>query len=577
MDNAIKSYHDLSLELDSAIKSDATICKIVTAKGILNNSKPPTYKHETRLPDLWMGSIPKYQVIKPVEDAIVMPKFDGCSCGVRYVRTLDGTFEATKATTRGIDTSHKQQNTDILPKYLTVSSELTNALNAELHSSEPFKFENGLTLANIQSLAFRGEIVALDKSLIETAAAPYISGKVNGGMEVWNNALSNICFIPYEIMNIVITDETYRRLHPTDDKDESDTLKPISKPISSDIPEYVAKSETNIIDPTLLRGSMFTPSQGEVINFLYHMNQLPFEVFEDITLLSDDISLTTICEYYMHFQETITQPVDGVVYCSATWRYPQHKSETTDTNYTKYAWKPTSESTTRLTRVEYNIARDGKIGLITCYEPIRMNGRTFTQCKTAPTRMNKLDGIGIGSVITIELCKDISPQIKEFEENESITPYALPTKCPFCKSKITRKDGKSKGDVKVTLTCSNPSCPEKLIQKYKYLLTQLGIKGIAEGKLRSLKTGLCCNNIVSNYLTTDPDKLTNALCGVTLKSFLLGIGYGTTSQINKATAEVNNLDLMVNLFDNFVKPMFAKATDPFIQDVINYIDNSCFE
>lgn len=567
--------HDLSLELDAAIKADSANCKVMTAKGMLNNEKSKIRSKEAKLPDLWMGSIPKLAEIKDIPDAVIMPKFDGCSCGVKYVRSNEGIFEPVKATTRGIDTSHEQRNTDILEKYTMIGGPLTSALNADLKSDTPYKFENGLTLANIQSLAIRGEIVAIDKALIPTAPAPYVSGKVNGGMEVWKAALGNICFMPYEIMRIQVDDQTICRLKLEPD---DDSIKPAPRPLSSDAPPYLLRAQTNHIDPTLIMGFDYIPSQLETIAMFEHFGLITYDVFDGLELHPDALSLDTICEYHKHYQTMLDQPADGVVYCSGRWRYPQVKSATTTAAYTKYAWKPTSESTTRLTDIVYNIARDGKIGLETVYDPIHIGGKTFCRCKTAPTRMNKLTGIGIGSVITIELCKDISPQIKEFEEDPNVEPYTFPTRCPFCNHPIQRRDGKTKSEAgKVTLTCPNKGCIEQQIQKYKYFLTHLKIKGVAEGKLRKLGKKLNLNNIVKQHLSKTPDALLNALTTITYRSFLMGIGYGTASQIKTATPDVNDFDLLVNVFDEQASELLRDSDDPFINDVMRYIDTHCFE
>lgn len=576
MDRCLAEVHELSLELDAAIKADSSNCKIVTAKGLLNSQRPKCRVNEAKLSDLWMGSIPKLMDVKAIPNAIIMPKFDGCSCGVKYVRSNEGIFEPVKATTRGIDTSHKQQNTDILDKYVTVGTSLTAALNDELKSDDPYTFSNGLTLANIYSLTIRGEIVALDKAQVTTAAAPYVAGKINGGMQVWKAALANICFIPYEIMRMQLDDPTYNRLKLEPD-DEETLLRP-PMPMSSDAPAYILRAQSNKIDPTLLVGIDYTPSQTETIELLDRLGQITYDTFDSIDLKSDQASLDLILEFFQHYQNELAQPVDGVVYCGSEWRYPQVKSESTTSSYTKYAWKPTSESTTKLTGVIYNISRDGKIGLETTYDPIRMNGKTFTRCKTAPTRMNKLAGIGIGSVITIELCKDINPQIKEFEEDPNIEPYQFPTKCPFCNHAITRRDGKSKAEAgKVILTCTNKGCLEQLIQKYKFFLGQLKIKGVAEGKLRKLGKKMNLRNIIHQHLSKTPNAVYNALSTITIRSFLFGLGFGTSNQIEKATPDINDFDLMVDHFDELIVPLIGKTDDPFVKDVLDYVDKNCFE
>lgn len=561
------NFHDLSILLSDAIKADASACKLVAAKGVLV-SKPSAFKHGPRLEDLWMGSIPKSQTIVPTSDAIVMPKFDGCSCGVRYTRDVTGVFKPVKATTRGTNTAHIKEATDLLPKFSTICDSFTDSLNTELKSSNPFRFSNGLVLQNVKSISFRGEIVAIDKDELTSPAANYAAGKINGGMDVWNKSKDTLCFIPFEIMNITLSDETVKRLRLT--PVETDTLTPIVKPLSTDVPTCVSIATSNEIDTKQIHYNIYAPTQMEMLDFLDHIGQCPYSTFTGVELDDDDMSLDLITDYFSYYQDSIKPPIDGVIYCSSKWRYPQHKLQTTSASYDKYAWKPTSETTTRLTKIEYKIARDGKIELNTHFEPFRINKRQISKCKTAPTRILKLAGIGIGSPITIELCKDIIPQIKDFEPVEGITPYELPTKCPFCKTKLSKRTTKGS----VTIRCTNKSCPPQLIQKYKNFFKLLGIKGIAEGKLLKLGKRISLAAIDDKYLSKTPTVLIDTINTMSLRKFLFAMGYGTQKQIEKVTPNANDSTKLTSAYDTAVE-LIRNENDPFVTDVLTFVATNC--
>lgn len=516
----ISPYQVLSNEIETSLKTLANEMSVINKKGLNHavatnaNGKEVNgnlcFIHENKLPDLWMGSIPKQNTIAKIESALLMPKFDGCSCGVKYIKSCIGNFEPKRATTRGVDDAFRKQSSDILQKFETISSQLTSALNSN-HILK-FKFLNNLLLENAEYINIRGEIVAKNKSDIYTAPASFIAGKINGGFEVWEKSSSKIEFIPFEIMKVKFSSE-----------------------------EYV-------------------PTQKEVNNFFQLCNMQNYEIIEMDT---DESSIGFITDHFKHLSETLPEPIDGVVYCSSNWKYPQTKEGKTPANYGKLAWKPSSEATSILRSIDYAIARDGKITLILKYDPIKIGGKTFKQAKTAPTRMRKLNGIGIGSIVTVELCKDINPQIKDFEEDSTVTPYEFITTCPFCGSELKHESKKEM----FTISCKNKSCPEVMIQKMKNFLTILKIKGIAEGKLRKLKE--LTLEEVNNVLMTN-NGIIEGLNNITLAGFMGAIGFGTSSQIEKATVNVNNrtpLSDNLDLLDDIAQRM----DDPFVYDIVDFV------
>lgn len=528
-------------EMNNKLKSIQTGVSKISSKGLRNataikNGKEMNnnaFTTNEKLPDLWMGSLPKLPEIKSIDDAVLLPKYDGCSCGVKYERCI--TFKPVKATTRGTDAAFRKQTSDILTKYEMISSNITEALNSD--EALNFMFNNRLYFKDAKYINIRGELVLIDKNITNSPPAAYVAGKLNGGLEVWKSAKDTIEFKPYEIMKIVFQID-----------DPNITSLPIKEQF---------KQKEELIE--------YIPSQIEVIDFLETCGLFDSNRYLYTSL--DEDGLDKVITFFKQLEEDITEPIDGVVYCPIEWEYPQTKEEKADSKYGKYAWKPSSEATSKLKGVEYSIARDGKIGMKLVYEPVELNSKKYSRAKTTPSRItNQLKGIGIGSTITVKLCADISPQVESFIEDDSIKPYELPKKCPFCgkKTKISNKKDS------VTITCTNEECIGIVIQKYKNLLQILGIKGIADGKLKKLDK-INMENIQS--LIND-DSLIEGFRKLTLSSFMGAIGFGTNKKITDFCKDQVNPRKLLTQTMSFLPKIEDKMDSIFVDDVIEFVRNN---
>lgn len=85
-------------------------------------------------------------------------------------------------------------------------------------------------------------------------------------------------------------------------------------------------------------------------------------------------------------------------------------------------------------------------------------------------------------------------------------------------------------------------------------------------------------NIINNYLKkqSELDAFIRALQSISLRSFLMGIGFGTTTQINRATKGMTDSDLMLDEFDDLLT-LVNSDDDPFIKDILDYIDATYFD
>lgn len=518
-------------EMVRKINTTATELKIVTQRGLETNStyirkdgqgistNDVKHRHEKYISDMWMGSITKLTDIKEISNGILLPKFDGCSCGVRLKRLIDGTFEVSEALTRGMEEGFKTKKSDITNKFIQISNNLIHKL-----SSLNYEFMNGRNFSEVTSLTLRGEIVLKTKETTSSAPASFVAGKINGYMEVWEDSLEFMEFVPYEFMRLYFS---------TDDKYD-----------------------------------IYIPTQYEVIDLLEQSKLFNFP-YELVDL--KNTSLPLIEKYFEKLEHEITEPIDGVVYCSQEWTYPLKNEETKPKAYGKYAWKPNSEVTSILRKIDYSLARDGKFTFILCYDPVKIKGKNYKQAKTVTSRMLMLDGMGIGSVITVKLAGDISPMVVDFVEDPEITSYKLPATCPFC-----GKETKLKGGKTPTLSCINPNCREITKQKMINFLKLLGIKGIAEGKLNAMKD-ITFENVDKIYLRKNVS-LSKFLESVDTRTFLIALGIGGKTKVNNLIPPsmnpllsiVDNFDGVTNVIDTYYKK------DPFIKDAVDYTSEILF-
>lgn len=526
-------------ELVRKIDSSAYDLRIVSQKGLETNASyvrkdgqgistnEVKHRHEKYISDMWMGSITKETEIKEIKNAMLLPKYDGCSCGVRIKRNAAGKFELVEALTRGNDKGYSVKKSNITDKFAQISTTLLSSF-----SSNEFQFKNKRKLSEATCITLRGEIVLKRRDTTDSAPASFAAGKINGGFDVWEKAINLLEFIPYEIMRIYFSDDPY---------------------------------------------DIYVPTQSEVIELLGKFDLFDTDIIDYLDLSPN--SLDYVIQHFHSLESIITEPIDGVVYCSQDWKYPLRKEETTPKSYGKYAWKPSSEATTILQNINYSLARDGKFTFILCYEPIKINGKTYKQAKTATSRLLNFKGIGIGSIITVKLAGDISPMIDDFiNESDDIIPYEIPNKCPFCNKQTQLKNGKTP-----TLSCVNPSCPEVLKQKMKNFLSELGIKGIAEGKLNALES-ITLFQVDKTYLTgprtsrtrtTNDNSLLNILKRTDTRTFLKALGLGGRTKIDKMIpAGMNPLNNVINNFNaisELLEPYYS--TDPFIVDIMEYVDS----
>lgn len=377
-------------------------------------------------PIMYMGSIPKEKEIKNIDEAIFMPKFDGCSIALKFkIDFINNEKIGTlvRSHTRGSDVGNDRICSDLtekmqllIPKIYFKESKIIEQL-----------FKLIPTYINI-----RGEIVLKNKELDEngynkTAPAADIAGKINGGIEVFQNYLPKIRICGFEISSV-------ERLNA---KDKIFTQETVSKILN----------KIYYLDPTSNEKIYLKDYKA----YLGNTQEINFETL------------------YERYQEEDPRPLDGIVYCSVNWKYPNKIEDTTATRYGKFAWKPNNEIIVNVKKIEYSIGRDGDYSPMIIYDKIKLD-KNYERAKSAISKLNDLinNGLGIDAKALLRINHGINPQIYSILTPANNT-FTLPKTCLYCGQNLV-EEYKPKTNELMHLRCVNKDCTAIILKKYSYLL-----------------------------------------------------------------------------------------------------------
>ena len=398
-----------------------------------------------------MSTVPKFEEIKIIGEAILYPKFDGCSVAMRIKRIDTNNFKIIQAHTRGANTGSERINHDITDKmtYL-IPTILAPNLNKR-----------------IVEMCVRGEYVLKQKQVnrdgqAEINHAAQAAGSLNGKFQNFKDTAKLFCLLCYEISEIILDNN-----------------------------------------------SIIVPKQINVNRKI--LNKIDFKYFDNTVMKSDDynvycVNLTEHSNLNKFYDEKILpstqRPTDGIVYCSINWTYPQTEDKFTAANYNKYAWKPNKYQVSTAVDVEFTMSRDGELNPVVIFESTMIEGRNCCRAKIATSRLNDLiqsKQFGISSKCEIQLIHSINLYIQNV-----LTPSArlfeIPINCPYCNSELSYEYDSKDTNKLIHVRCNNPDCKEqrvmKLVQLIKVVgkigdLTFLNAKGqvvkssIAEKKIRT--------------------------------------------------------------------------------------------
>lgn len=547
----------ISISLNSSIKI-ADNANYVRKDNNLISNDANHFKHnkiqKTTNSILIMDGIELPEKIPTIGDCIIMPKFDGCTVGFSIQRNGTTWFLKT-AHTRGSDSLTGDRKSQDITNKISELIDVNYIMNSLLKQTQiSIKIKDDQYIGNImpvkdfdlitdtiEEIRIRGECVKKNKNISESAVG-YVAGGILGGDNVWNSKKSNLCIKAYEIGLIITT-------------------------------------TTNIV-----------PTQDSALAILKYMDFCNFEYLNQN--IDENTNMINILET---FQESVIEPLDGLVYCNCNWTYPQNVNENSKkVNYGKYKFKKNNIAQTEISGITYSIGATGKYTAILLYNPVRIGDKNYKQAKMALGRLEKLEGLGIGVICDIELKKDINPMViatypKISNVKEKIN---IINNCLYCNEKLKRSENKN-GDV--VLTCTNNTCIGKQRMKVINLLNSISYKGISEKTLININYK-SFKDLWTNYLTIKKkskksktperyEEFTNCLNKSTITEICIGLGIESRTKIMKLLNGVNingdllflkNFDLISDFlinskyFDDILVSDFIEFCSEYMEDI--YID-----
>ena len=493
--------------------------------------------------------------IPTIKNAIIMPKYDGCAVGL-HIEHKGLNWVLTKAHTRGLDSLNgDRKSSDItdkiklifdpephLRKLLTQETIKIKAKDKKIlgNTNDPIEVE--FNPIDITEIRLRAEVVKINKDSSETATG-WVAGAINGYLETFKEKMHNIQVVPFEIVCIITTND------------------------------------------------IIVPTQKYTLELLSMMELLKFD-YEEVKLLDSKFDFIDMLD---DFQDTMKEPLDGLVYCSENWTYPQHKDENSKhIEYNKFKFKRNNIAQTEITGVEYSIGSTGKLTPTLLYKPVKIGEKTYKQAKMAVGRLEKLTGLGVGCICDVELKADINPMVVKVYPDVSNIIYRIDIikHCPYCNSKLIRKETKED----VVISCSNENCKGLLRKQLEKFLKAIGFKGITittmenentttiselyERKIKLMKPSavrakksqkMSGKDIAVKEKPNKANEFLTLMRELSIGKMLIALGICTQSTLNKY-CEKNMIDKTLVFSEHFRREGFLKDifTTKFNKSILDF-------
>lgn len=194
-------------------------------------------------------------------------------------------------------------------------------------------------------------------------------------------------------------------------------------------------------------------------------------------LPNDNITLEKIIEELQEIATEHSVSIDGIVIRYDDIQYSKLQGKTAHHYNDGIAFKFNDEAeTTILNSVEWQISRNGNLTPVAIFDKVIIDGTEVSRASLHNINIIETLRLGIGDSISVIKANMIIPQIVEnFTKSNTLQ---IPKKCPICNANTQVKQ---LNETKV-LTCSNPKCSGKQIQKFVYYVSKpcMNVDGLSE-------------------------------------------------------------------------------------------------
>ncbi|MDD5726338.1 MAG: NAD-dependent DNA ligase LigA, partial [Patescibacteria group bacterium] len=144
------------------------------------------------------------------------------------------------------------------------------------------------------------------------------------------------------------------------------------------------------------------------------------------------------------------------------------------------AWKFAAEQGTTIVRdIKVSVGRTGVLTPVAVMDPVQLAGTTVTHATLHNEDEIRRLGLKIGDTVIVEKAGDVIPKVVEVLprlRTGKEKAFHMPTHCPICGSKVTRKEGE------VATMCTNPRCFAQELASLGHFVARdaLDIRGLGE-------------------------------------------------------------------------------------------------
>ncbi|MCD7949406.1 MAG: NAD-dependent DNA ligase LigA [Erysipelotrichaceae bacterium] len=179
-------------------------------------------------------------------------------------------------------------------------------------------------------------------------------------------------------------------------------------------------------------------------------------------------------------RSSLPYEIDGIVIKMNDLNQQERLGYTAKVPKWSIAYKfPAEEVITKLDDIIFTIGRTGQITPNAVLEPVRVAGSTVQRATLHNEDNVKHKDIRVGDYVVVRKAGDVIPEVvRSLKErrNGSEKPFVMIDTCPYCGSKLVRKDNEA------AYYCLNKDCDSKKIEKIIHFASRdaMNIEGLGE-------------------------------------------------------------------------------------------------
>ncbi|WPK13676.1 NAD-dependent DNA ligase LigA [Lysinibacillus louembei] len=238
-------------------------------------------------------------------------------------------------------------------------------------------------------------------------------------------------------------------------------------------------------------------SHGEMLDYL---QQLGFPSNRERQACATIEEVLTFIQLWTEKRNDLAYEIDGIVIKVNRYAHQDELGFTAKSPRWAIAYKfPAEEVVTTLLDIDLTVGRTGVITPTAILAPVQVAGTTVARASLHNEDLIRERDIRIGDTVIIRKAGDIIPEVVGVlleQRPEDAVPYAMPTNCIACDSKLIRIEGE------VALRCVNPTCPAQIAEGIKHFVSRnaMNVDGLGEKVVEQLLREGYIRNVADLYL-----------------------------------------------------------------------------